>query len=143
MNIGGWGGTDRLHGYGGNDTLWGDANDDILWGDDGADMLSGGTGADTFAFLSVAETTDGVFHDHIIDFSSAQGDRINLVGIDANYTVAGNQAFTYIGATAFTGVAGQLRYFGGFVQGDVSGDGLADFMIEVNAFNLSASDFFL
>ena len=43
----------------------------------------------------------------------------------------------------FTGVAGQLNYVGGYVQGDTNGDRTADFMIEVNAFSLSASDFFL
>jgi trimeric autotransporter adhesin len=142
-NIEGLVGADRLHGYGGNDALWGDANDDILWGDAGADMLYGGTGLDWFVFGSIADTTDGVLHDHIMDFSSAQGDRIHLTDIDANSTAAGNQAFTYIGAAAFSGTAGQLNYVGGFVQGDTNGDRVADFMIEVNAFSLSATDFFL
>ena len=63
--------------------------------------------------------------------------------IDANSIVAGNQAFSYIGAAAFSGTAGQLKYVDGFVQGDTNGDSIADFMIETNAFSLSASDFFL
>ncbi len=86
---------------------------------------------------------EGVFYDHIMDFSSAEGDKISLSRIDANSIAAGNQAFTYIGAGAFTGVAGQLKYVGGFIQGDTNGDRAADFMIECNAFNLSASDFYL
>ena len=136
-------GWDFLFGYGGNDSLWGDAGNDTLYGGAGADMLRGGTGADWFVFESAADTTDGVLHDHVMDFSSAEGDRIHLSGIDANSTVAGNQAFTYIGAGAFSGTAGQLNYVGGFVQGDTNGDRVADFMIEVNAFSLSATDFFL
>jgi Ca2+-binding RTX toxin-like protein len=141
--LSGRGGWDLLHGYGGNDTLFGETGNDLLYGDAGADMLYGGTGGDWFFFHSAADTTDGVRHDHIFDFSSAEGDRILLDGIDANSAVAGDQAFTYIGSAAFTGVAGQLNYLGGFVQGDTNGDRVADFMIQVNASSLSASDFVL
>ena len=141
--LSGLGGNDWLFGYGGNDSLWGDSGADTLVGGAGADMLYGGTGDDWFVFESVAETTDGFFYDHIMDFSSASSDKIDLRVIDANSIVAGNQAFSYIGAAAFSGTAGQLKYVGGFVQGDTNGDSIADFMIETNAFSLSASDFFL
>ena len=143
--LSGLGGNDWLAGYGGNNSLWGDSGADTLIGGAGADMLYGGTGTgdDWFVFESAADTTDGVLHDHIMDFSSAAGDKIDLSGIDANSIVSGNQAFSYIGAAAFSGTAGQLKYVGGFVQGDINGDRIADFMIEVNAFSLSASDFFL
>ncbi len=43
--------------------------------------------------------------DTIWDFSHAQGDRIDLSAIDANSSVGGNQAFTFIGAANFTGTA--------------------------------------
>jgi serralysin len=43
--------------------------------------------------------------------------------------VAGNQAFNFIGATAFSNVAGQLRYDAGALQGDIDGNGAADFTI--------------
>ncbi len=141
--LSGRGGWDLLHGYGGNDTLLGETGNDLLYGDAGADMLYGGTGGDWFFFHSAADTTDGVRHDRIFDFSSAEGDRILLDGIDANSAVAGDQAFTYIGSAAFTGVAGHLNYLGGFVQGDTNGDRVADFVIQVNASSLSASDFVL
>jgi Ca2+-binding RTX toxin-like protein len=139
--LSGLGNNDWLHGLGGNDALWGDSGADNLWGGAGADMLYGGTGTDRFIIESAADTTDGVLHDHIMDFSS--GDRIDVSSIDANSMVAGNQAFSYLGANAFTGVAGQLNYVGGYVQGDVNGDRVADFMLEVNAFSLAASDFIL
>ncbi len=53
----------------------------------------------------------GANADRIIDFSHAQGDRVDLARIDARFTVAGNQAFSFIGTAAFTGVAGQLHYW--------------------------------
>jgi serralysin len=123
--------------------MWGDGGIDALVGGGGADMMYGGPDADWFFFESAAETSDGTWHDYLVDFSSAEGDVIHLSAIDANTLIAGNQAFSYIGAAAFTGVAGQLNYVGGFVQGDINGDRVADLRIEVNVFSLSASDFVL
>jgi len=55
-----------------------------------------------------------------------------------------NNAFTFIGAGAFTNVQGQLRYAGGVVQGDINGDAIADFAINVaTAPALTATDFVL
>ena len=77
--------------------------------------------------------------DVITDFISGT-DRINLSGIDANTTAIGNDAFTFIGTGTFSGggalTAGQLRYgsvVGGntLIEGDVDGDGLADFQIQL------------
>src|SRR5215475_8948610 len=51
-------------------------------------------------------------NDVITDFEgdgSAVGDIIDLLTLDANAGVAGNQAFTFIGTAAFS-AAGQLRY---------------------------------
>ncbi|MBP2292467.1 calcium-binding protein [Azospirillum rugosum] len=65
-------GDDLLHGGAGTDLLMGDLGNDTLWGDAGNDTLWGGAGADVFVF------TRGGGRDRIADFSSAQGDRINL-----------------------------------------------------------------
>ena len=67
----------------------------------------------------------------IRDFSRAQGDDIDLSGIDANAKAAGNQAFSFIGDKAFSGKAGELQYKNGIVAGDVNGDKAADFHIEI------------
>lgn len=51
---------------------------------------------------------------------------IDLTTIDANTLVSGNQAFTYVGGSAFT-AAGQLRYAGGLLQGSTDSDTVAEF----------------
>lgn len=139
-----------LSGGAGEDRLSAAAGSDILIGGAGRDFLTGGTGADTFRFaagdfggLSTATS------DRIIDFSHAQGDRIDLSALDAN-TVGGtaNDAFSFIGTQAFGKVAGQLRVgtMSGLtvVSGDTNGDGLADFMIRLDGSPvLVAGDFVL
>ncbi len=62
--------------------------------------------------------------------------------IDADTTKAGDQKFEWIGTKEFSGrgVGGELRYFydndprvtGTVIQGDVTGDGRADFEIEIS-----------
>ena len=88
--------------------------------------------------------------DRLADFSAADGDRIDLLAIDANANVTGNQAFAIV-LRGFTGNAGELLIVptgaaaGEYsVQGDVDGDGLADFSLIVSSPTaLSAADFFL
>lgn len=155
-----WGasGNDYLYGNGGSDALNGGAGSDYLVGGDGSDALVGGagldrlfggSGADRFVFTLISDSTVAATgRDVIYDFSYAQGDRIDLRIIDANTRVTGNQAFTYIGTAAFTGVAGQLHveYSGGntYVVGDVNGDRIADFAITVSGANaLSSLNYYL
>jgi Ca2+-binding RTX toxin-like protein len=125
---------DQLHGSAGNDRLFGESGNDMLWGGADVDVLAGGTGIDRFYFAAISESALGA-PDQIADFSShrfvAQGDKIDVSAIDANVNIAGDQAFVFIGNNnAFFG-AGQVRCNGGFVEGDVDGDGNADFRIQV------------
>jgi len=76
--INGGAGNDTIRGNSGNDTLYGDAGSDVLYGDAGIDTLYGGDGADTFMFLSA---TYGSGDDVIMDFSTGQGDAINLADV--------------------------------------------------------------
>ncbi len=57
----------------GGHTFIGTPNDDALIGKDGADTLTGGLGADSFVFNALEPSVDA---DTIMDFNSAQGDRI-------------------------------------------------------------------
>ena len=68
--------------------------------------------------------------------------------IDANAGAVGNQAFSFIGTAAYTGVAGQLRFLSDgvvtVIGGDVDGDGVSDFNIRLTgAISLVAGDFVL
>lgn len=73
---------------------------------------------------------------------------MDFAAIDANSSLTGNQAFTFIGNAAFSGHAGELAYstIGGrlIVVGDINGDRAADFGLNVlGVSSLSASDFVL
>jgi Ca2+-binding RTX toxin-like protein len=136
---------DRLFGSSVENSLWGREGDDWIEGGDGNDRIIGGRGQDdmyggygfdTFIFTSIAdaEPLGTGFTDAIWDFSNY--DKIDLSAIDANVYLAGDQAFTYIGTSGFTGVAGQLHFINphsrnSFVEGDVNGDCVADFQILV------------
>ena len=145
------GGTDTLYGFGGLDSLKGGSGSDVLIGGAGRDILAGGTDNDTFVYASVSDSrvTDNN-RDSIVDFTL--GDRIDLSAIDANTKNGiGNDSFSYIGDSAFGKVAGQLRVYTvgaeQIIEGDVNGDGKADFSIEVwntqATHQLSSSDFLL
>ncbi len=142
-------GNDQLTGGTGNDSLSGAQGNDWIVGGSGTDRMSGGIGADVFDFRSVAESSAVTSTaDVITDFSHAAGDRISLSSIDGNTLAAGNQAFQLIGSAAFSHHAGELRvaYQGGnaFVSGDVDGNGVADFVIRLDAVTaLRAGDFVL
>ena len=68
----------RLVGGAGNDNIMGGGGDDTIEGGDGNDTLTGGGGADTFVFGPGRD--DAQDEDRIEDFSSSQGDRIDLRG---------------------------------------------------------------
>ena len=146
-NLSGSQGNDSLVGDSGRNALQGGNGNDVLIGARGRDSLTGGTGADRFLYIDVVQSPVGAGADGINDFSHAQGDKIELWPIDANTTIAGNQAFSFIGTGLYTGVAGQLRYsFDGHfttIAGDVDGDGASDFHIRFGPIGLVASDFVL
>jgi Ca2+-binding RTX toxin-like protein len=117
-NLKGFGGADQLFGgdhddfvsgMDGNDVLHGNNGNDTINGGMNRDVMSGEAGADTFVWEDLAESgLDAATVDVVTDFSFAQGDRIDVEAIDANTTLGGNQAFTFIGTAAYSG-AGQIR----------------------------------
>jgi Ca2+-binding RTX toxin-like protein len=146
-------GSDRLEGGAEHDKLYGGDGADVLWGNDFADQIEGGAGrdraygglgADNFQFREgdLAGVTTSTC-DQIHDFSQAEGDRIRLTLVDADMTTDGDQAFAFVGADAFHGVAGELRYeqISGntYVQGDTDGDGIADFWIRLDGLHALTS----
>ncbi len=144
-------GANVIDGGGGADQLSGGGGADILIGGGGKDTLQGGAGGDVFRFAVLADLpgTTATTTDTILDFSSAQGDLIDLSGIDAiKQTASVNDAFTWIGSAAFSKHAGELRYTVangvGLVSGDIDGNGVADFAIRIEkAPALTGLDFIL
>ncbi|MGE0717028.1 MAG: M10 family metallopeptidase C-terminal domain-containing protein [Alphaproteobacteria bacterium] len=122
-------------GNSGANQLSGGDGADTLVGGNGRDQLSGGPGADVFDFNATGESARGSNRDVILDFDDL--DRIDLSTIDASTRSSGDQAFTFIGSAAFSGVAGQLRFDTKIVSGalvvqaDTNGDRTVDLEIEV------------
>lgn len=116
------------------DVIWGNevanvirgmGGNDVIDGFEGRDVLFGGTGADVFQF-HVLELGD-----RIDDFEGGV-DKIDLRGTGVD--------FTFVGSAAFSHTAGELRYAGGMLEGDVNGDGVADISIVVAGSQVIATD---
>jgi hypothetical protein len=116
----------------------------VFVGGSGSDVMKGGTSdnaTDTFMFNSVTETLTGTKRDKIYDFIS-HIDKIDLLTIDANSALAGNQAFRFGGTAA---KANSIWYKSGevdnnsatkdiIIYGDVNGNTTADFEIGLVGF---------
>ena len=129
--------SDTLLGASGADTLVGGAGNDTIRGGNGKDLLTGGDGADSFVFASAAEAGAGISRDTITDFTP---------GLDKIDLSAFMPTATFIGKTGFHGVGGaEIRFVANshVLQGDVDGDGIADFTIQIDGTAPVAADFIL
>ncbi|MFM7906875.1 MAG: putative Ig domain-containing protein, partial [Microcystis sp.] len=95
--LNGGSGNDSLYGEGNIDKLYGEEGDDLLDGGLGSDFLYGGAGADSFVLKS------GNGSDRILDFNSAQGDKLALSGINfgqlsfnSNQILLGTEVLAYV-----------------------------------------------
>jgi hypothetical protein len=89
-------GNDVLLGGAGDDRLFGQAGNDTLAGGQGADVIWGGAGADVFLFGDFSDSPREAAS-RILDFSSAEGDRISLGGFADDFDVV------FVGSDAFAG----------------------------------------
>jgi serralysin len=133
--------------------ITGNAGDNDLIGAIGADILIGGKGRDDFIYTALADSGKGLARDVIKDFAE-DIDQIDLSLMDAVTSTVPDDPFVWIGGAAFSGVAGQLRVtkidLAGsasdktIVAGDVDGNKVADFQIELSGLHkLDAGDFVL
>jgi Ca2+-binding RTX toxin-like protein len=149
------GGDDVLNGEAGNDLLDGGAGNDIINAGRGSpaiietDFLTGGLGADRFVFDNpLASAPSGLGGDLVKDFSTIEGDKIDLRGV-----FAPGAAVTVTTGFALTGVAGEVlirQTFSEFgipgvnqlIRIDIDGNGTADvgFQVSSNVL-LTANDF--
>ena len=146
-------GNDKLLGALGNDKLLGGNGLDTLAGGGGRDQLTGGSDRDLFDFNSLADSgATTSTRDLIRDFLHGT-DRIDLSTLDA-VSGGSDNAFRLIGKSAFSSVAGQLRFVlfnesgtsldHTVLEGDVNGDARADFQIDLTGLiGLTSTDFIL
>lgn len=146
----------RVQGTKGADDLTGSIKIDTLFGGRGHDLFTGNDGNDIFDFNSIFDSLKGagkrdVISDFKIGDNVAGGlddDLIDLKTIDANSLRAGNQHFRFV--DKFHHKAGELDvkqdlvHGTTIVQGDIDGNGRADFQIELTGLlTLSKLDFVL
>lgn len=128
-----------LIGNSGDNTLRAGGGNATLIGGKGSDRLYGSYG-DTFVYTSIEDSPPDLLMEYRSDtiYGSTFQDgafpgRIDLSAIDANTLVDGNQSFTFIGQSEFSGTAGELRWAGdadaAAAYADVNGDGAADMKI--------------
>jgi hypothetical protein len=111
------------------------------------DTATGGLGRDLYDFNTAAESGAGTTNRDVVTDFLHLTDKLDLMGIDANGAIAGDQAFRFVGTSALTGAA-QLGFFtaGGntIVRGSTDGDAASEFEIQLNgSVALSAQDFYL
>jgi Ca2+-binding RTX toxin-like protein len=139
---------DTISGGGGDDEVKGKGGADSLTGGAGRDIFTGGGGSDIFVFADGDFGNSQATADKIADFHHNEADQIDLSLVDADTLLGGDQAFTFIGTSAFTHTAGELRYqeINGltFLYGDMDGDGVKDMMIKLSGLHAMVSaDFVL
>lgn len=125
----------------GADKIVGKATNDIIHGDAGADTLTGGAGADVFVYDALDDALLGKTKtsplDTITDFQAGT-DKLDLSGL-GHMTLKGQSAAVSAHAVNWYVSGGDT-----FVTGDVTGDGKADFIIQLKgSMALSGSDFLL
>lgn len=140
----------------GNDTVYASAGGGRIEMSDGQDVFYAGAGADRFELDRFSHSKVGAA-DRIAGFEQG-ADLIDLSAVDASTKIAGDQAFTFlgesggftgfVGAPAFIGVAGEIYVVRDeertTIYGDVNGDRVADFQIDLTgSIALTADDFLL
>jgi serralysin len=157
----GWKGDDFLRGRGGVDHILGGEGNDTLIGDTAGDNLYAGTlqddqsqtdgDADIIKYFQTMDSTYDNGMDTIFQFEHAAGggdDRIDLSSLDANTSLAGNQAFQFVGSAGFSLAGGEVRVSTvgdkSVVMVDNDSDNTAEMVIIVDGVTgLTADDFIL
>jgi len=126
-------GNDRLISGGSNVLLSGGVGNDLLQGGAGEQSFKGGLNADFFSFTE-ADAQPGVI-DCILDFTAIEGDRLGINAVLGITNSLAGQGWTYINSANFSGVAGELRFVNGLLQGDTDGNRIANLQIQLDGIN--------
>jgi Ca2+-binding RTX toxin-like protein len=135
---------DSIFGDSRANVLDGKSGKDVLNGFRGRDQLAGGDDSDLFVFSKTSDTGLGTKADVITDFSSAEGDKIDLSSIDAKRGFTRNDSFTFsdsqpispgsaaLGTVWFVQDTSPLQgSLGGFLLGSTDNDVAPEFAIRV------------
>jgi len=129
------------------DTFKGNQYNNFFQGGLGKDTATGGSGRDLYDFNAVADSQAGATtRDLITDFDHLV-DKLDLMGLDADTGVAGNQAFRWVGTAALSG-PGEVGFFtsGGttIIRASNDADAASEFEIQLTGIKaLTAVDFYL
>ena len=139
-----------VNGTPGNDRLVGGSDRDFIAGGHGKDRMTGHGAPDRFIFKALADSTPDARLDVITDFDQgsghyvhAEGDRIDLIGLEARY-----HAHFWFTAQAITH-SGPKNHVGfdsahGLLQLDLDGNGKVDFEVALaNLHQLVRADLLL
>jgi hypothetical protein len=126
----------NLNGRKGNDWIVGDLGNDILKGSLGKDGIYGGEGADQ---ITGDKDRDRIHYTSISDSTAALRDTVRFdkedqfvfSSFDGDTTAEGLQGLTFIGNKTFSGNAGELRATRSVLEADTTGDGIADFAVNL------------
>jgi Ca2+-binding RTX toxin-like protein len=117
-------------------TIYGNEGDNAITGGGGVDAMMGYGGTDTFVFGSGDTGATAVTRDVITDFTVST-DKLDLSGLGQ---------FRFLANASFDGKTDALHYVmsGGntIVEGDINGDKVADFQIQLNGIKALTDDDF-
>ena len=116
------------------DSFKGDSGPNWFQGGGARDVATGGAARDIYDFDRVQDSLPGSANRDVIGDLAPQSDRIDLTGIDADTTMAGNQAFRFVGTDPLTG-PGQLGFrvsgANAIVRGSTDGDTASELEIQL------------
>lgn len=129
------------------DVLIGLAGADSITSGIGQDVMTGGGGADRFVFVLGDSGATAATADRITDFSQAEGDRIDLLTIDARPDLLFQQRLTFAAGSRFTGPGQVTSWVDGnvtWIAVNLNADPAPEMLIGLDgAMTLGADDFVL
>jgi Ca2+-binding RTX toxin-like protein len=137
--LSGMNGNDWLEGDLANDVLTGGRGKDRIFGGEGADRITGGKHRDRYYYTDASESS--VDQRDTVKFG--KNDRFVFTSFDGDTITEGIQTLSFIGKQAFSGTAGELRATRSVLEADTTGDGFANFAVNLRGTPISSDNMVL